>query len=170
MNDREQGQDRQIGAQLRRLRVQMFGEMGSVGTVARDAGLGVALLAAIERGERGLWELDEDEMTRLAQAYHLSPAQFVELMGLETGGHPRAATPEQQSAPPILSANLQRAVEEYGHRPRYAGLETLRWITYLSALQFEEGVDPEPAVWAEVFLTLKQSGVVPVTALGKRSS
>ncbi|WP_189090076.1 helix-turn-helix domain-containing protein [Deinococcus ruber] len=157
--------DRQIGAQLRRLRVQMYGEMGSVGTVARDAGISIALLAAIERGERGLWELDEDEMTRLAQAYRLSPVQFVEQLGLDRD-RPRVAVSEQ----PVLTVNLQRAIEEYGHRPRYAGLDTMRWIIYLSTLQFEEGIDPEPAVWAEIFLTLKQSGVVPGAAPGKSSS
>ena len=156
-----QHRDKQIGLQLRRLRIQLYGEMGSLGSVAREAGLSIVLLGAIERGEHGLWELSEDEMTRLAQAFRLSPEQFTEAVGVPAEELVQQANAERRSPPPTLSANLQQAVEDYAQRPRYAGLETLGWITYLSGLQFEDGIDPPPAVWAEIFLTLKQSGVVP---------
>ncbi|WP_425145839.1 helix-turn-helix domain-containing protein [Deinococcus sp.] len=108
-------------------------------------------------------ELENGKVSVGRSKHFPSLARFLRLSEADIRAINPSAVIEVRAADPPreLSPNLTRAAELYADRPRYAGFGTPAWLNYLNAFNFYDGQEPEPQGWAELFLTLKQSGVRP---------
>ena len=117
-------------------------------------------------------ELESGKVNVARSKHFASLAQYLQLSEADIRAIHPAAVIEVRAAPASLegagaalarelSPKLAQAAELYAGRPRYAGFDSPHWLNYLNAFNFYDGQEPEPQGWAELFLTLKQSGVVP---------
>lgn len=75
-------QDESIGNELRRIRKQSWGNRGSLARTAEMAGVSVALLSLVERGEHPLAKVRAETLERLPEAYGLTASEFSQLTGM----------------------------------------------------------------------------------------
>lgn len=126
------------------------------------AGVSVALLSMIERGDHPLQKVRTDALQRFPEAYGMSAQEFASLTGITLIS---SSTEEPQAPvaprPRPIPDSLREAVETYGHTRKYADLLLPEWQNYLASFRPRGATADTPEEWLDLYTDLKKHGITP---------